>query len=81
MDLEGKLIYHCRAGPVRVEPKPLHMVASRDPFGSATASILCLYWVTWSFGSVVLLYLFMLGKENFLGISIKAISSVKGVSA
>ena len=47
MDLEGKLIYHCRAGPLRVETKPLHMVASRDPLGSATASILCLYWATY----------------------------------
>ena len=80
MDLEGKLIYHCRAGPVRVEPNPLHMVVSCDPFGSATASILCLYWGRWSSGSVVLSYTLMLGKENFLGISIKVISSVKGVS-
>ena len=81
MNLEGKLIYHCRAGPVSVEPNPLHMVALCDPFGSATASILCLYWATWSSGSVVSSYAFMLGKENFLGISIKVISSVKGVSA
>ncbi|KAF3550469.1 hypothetical protein DY000_02007591 [Brassica cretica] len=80
MDREGKLIYHCRAGPVRMEPKPLHMVASRDPFGSATASILCLYWATWSSGSVVPSYAFTLGKENFLGISIKVILSMKGVS-
>ena len=79
MNLEGKLIYHCRAGPVRV--KPLHMVALFDPFGSLMASILCLYWATWSSGSVVPSYSFMLGKENFLGISIKVISSMKGVSA
>ncbi|KAF2605158.1 hypothetical protein F2Q70_00025768 [Brassica cretica] len=25
MDLEGRLMYHCKAGPVRVEPNPLHM--------------------------------------------------------
>ena len=46
MDLEGRLMYHCKVGPVRVEPNPLHMVASRESFGSATASILCLYWAT-----------------------------------
>ncbi|KAF2594184.1 hypothetical protein F2Q70_00043043 [Brassica cretica] len=57
------------------------MVASRDTSGSATASILCLYWATWSSRSVVPSYAFMLGKENFMGISIKVISSMKGVSA
>ena len=61
-NLDGRLMYHCRAGPVRVEPNPLHMVASRDSFGSATANILSLYWVTWSFGSVVSSYAFMRGK-------------------
>ena len=81
MNLEGRLIYHCRVGPVRVELNSLHMVALGDPFGSATASILCLYWATWSFESVVPSYAFMLGKENFMGISIKVISSVKEVSA
>ncbi|KAF2570417.1 hypothetical protein F2Q70_00002727 [Brassica cretica] len=80
IDLEGRLIYHCRAGPVRVEPNPFHIVASRDPFGSATVSIFCLYWATWSPGSVVPSYAFMLGKENFLRILIKVILSVKGVS-
>ncbi|KAF2575701.1 hypothetical protein F2Q70_00002733 [Brassica cretica] len=80
MDLEGRLIYHCRAGLVRVEPNPFHIVASRGPFGSATASILCLYWATWSSGSVAPSYAFMLGKENFLRILIKVILSVKGVS-
>ncbi|KAF2581441.1 hypothetical protein F2Q68_00005188 [Brassica cretica] len=43
MDLEGRLMYHCKAGPVKVETNPLHMVASRDSFGSATASIL--WWL------------------------------------
>ena len=43
MDLEGRLMYHCKAGPIRVEPNPFHIVASRDSFGSATTSILCLY--------------------------------------
>ncbi|KAF2567836.1 hypothetical protein F2Q68_00025291 [Brassica cretica] len=47
------------------------MVASHDPFGSATASILYMYWATWSSGSVVPLYAFILGKENFPSISIK----------
>ena len=46
MDLEGRLMYNCKAGPVKVELNPLHMVASRDSFGSATASILCMYWAT-----------------------------------
>ena len=81
MGLEGRLIYHCRAGPARMEPNPLHMVTSHDPFGSATASILCMYWAIWSSGSVVPSYAFMPGKENYLGISIKVISFVKGVSA
>ncbi|KAF3563205.1 hypothetical protein DY000_02014351 [Brassica cretica] len=76
MDLEGRLIYHCRAGLVRVEPNPFHIVASRGPFGSATASILCLYWATWSSGSVAPSYAFMLGKENFLRILIKVHSRV-----
>ena len=43
MDLEGRLMYHCKAGPIRVEPNPLHIVASRDSFGSATrASFVCI---------------------------------------
>ncbi|KAF3540674.1 hypothetical protein F2Q69_00023128 [Brassica cretica] len=52
MDLEGRLIYHCRAGPIRVKPNPLYIVASRDSFGSATSSILYLYWAIWSSGSL-----------------------------
>ena len=79
MDLEGRLMYHCKAGPIRVEPNPLHIVASRDSCKSATASILCLYWAIRSSGSLIRSYTFMLGKENFLGISIRVISSVKGV--
>ena len=71
MDLEGRLMYHCKAGPIRVEPNPLGVLQQ--------VSSVCTG--RWSSGSLVPSYTFMLGKENFLGISIRVISSVKGVSA
>lgn len=41
-----ELIYHYKAGPVRVEPKALHMAASLSLFWITTVRIRCLYWET-----------------------------------
>ena len=81
MELLGKLVYHCRAGPLRLDPKALHMHASLRLRGIATVNILCLYYAIWSSRSVVPSYCFMFGKLNFLGISMRAIASTKGESA
>ncbi|KAL5838145.1 hypothetical protein ACOSQ3_015314 [Xanthoceras sorbifolium] len=81
METLGRLVYHCRAGPTRLEPKPLHMHASLRSRGMAAVNIRCRYCAMWSSGSVVPSYCFIPGKLNFLGISTNAIVSTKGESA
>lgn len=44
IDPFGRLMYHCKAGPVNVWIKPFNIVASMSSFWIATASIRCLYW-------------------------------------
>ncbi|KAL5826931.1 hypothetical protein ACOSQ3_018774 [Xanthoceras sorbifolium] len=78
MDTLGRLVYHCRAGPTRLDPNPLHMHASLRSHGMAAVNICCRYCTIWSSGSVVPSYCFILGKLNFLGISTNAIASTKG---
>ena len=43
MELFGKLVNHCKAGPIRLDPKLLHMHASRRSRGIAAVNILYLY--------------------------------------
>ncbi|KAL5847323.1 hypothetical protein ACOSQ3_010847 [Xanthoceras sorbifolium] len=81
METLGRLVYHCRAGPTRLEPKPLHMHASLRSRGMAAVNIRCRYCAMCSSGSVVPSYCFIPGKLNFLGISTNAIVSMKGESA
>ncbi|KAL5748579.1 hypothetical protein ACOSQ2_025876 [Xanthoceras sorbifolium] len=81
METLGRLVYHCRAGPTRLEPKPLHIHASLRSRGMAAVNIRCRYCAMWSSGSVVPSYCFIPGKLNFLGISTNAIVSTKGESA
>ncbi|KAL5819111.1 hypothetical protein ACOSQ4_022953 [Xanthoceras sorbifolium] len=81
METLGRLVYHCRAGPTRLDPKPLHMHASLRSCGRAAVNISCRYCAMWSSGSVVPSYCFIPGKLNFLGISTNAIVSMKGESA
>ncbi|KAL5736610.1 hypothetical protein ACOSQ2_031398 [Xanthoceras sorbifolium] len=81
METLGRLVYHCRAGPTRLEPKPLHMHNSFRSRGMAAVNIRCRYCAMWSSGSVVPSYCFIPGKLNFLGISINVIASTNGESA
>ncbi|KAL5754289.1 hypothetical protein ACOSP7_022509 [Xanthoceras sorbifolium] len=81
METLGRLVYHCMAGPTRLEPKPLHMHASLRSRGMVAVNIRCRYCAMWSSGSVVPSYYFIPGKLNFLGISTNAIVSTKGESA
>ena len=80
IELLGKLVYHCKAGPLRLDPKALHMHASRRSCRIAAVNILCLYCAIWSSGSVMPSYCFMFGKLNFLGISTSAMASTNGES-
>ena len=81
MDLEGKLIYHCRAGPVRVEPKTFAHGSFARPlwecYGEHPLSVLGDVVVRIS-GAVIRLYA---GERELPGHLDKVISSVKGVSA
>ncbi|KAL5855810.1 hypothetical protein ACOSQ4_005612 [Xanthoceras sorbifolium] len=81
MDTLGRLVYHCRAGPTRLDPNPLHMHASLRSRWMAVVNIRCWYCAIWSSGSVVPSYCFMPGKLNFLGIFTNVIASTKGESA
>ncbi|KAL5840167.1 hypothetical protein ACOSQ4_012775 [Xanthoceras sorbifolium] len=80
METLGRLVYHCRASPTRLDPKPLHMHFSLRSHRIAAVNILYRYCAMWSSGSVVPSYCFILGKLNFLGISTTAIVSTNGKS-
>ena len=80
IELLGKFVYHCKVGPLRLDPKALHMHASLRSRGIAAVNILCLYCAIWSSGSIVPSYCFLFGKLNFLGISVSAIASTNGES-
>ena len=79
--LLGRLMNHWRARPDKVDPKPLHMQASRISRGSGMVIILCLYCATCSLGSIVPSYNFMARIVRCFGISTKAMASANGQSA
>ncbi|KAL5803312.1 hypothetical protein ACOSQ4_031617 [Xanthoceras sorbifolium] len=83
METLGRLVYHCRADPMRLEPKPLYIHASLRSRMMVAVNIYKVSYdcAMWSSGSVVQSYCFIPGKLNFLGIFTNAIASTKGESA
>ncbi|CAN7030499.1 unnamed protein product [Brassica rapa subsp. trilocularis] len=55
---------HCKADPIKVDMRSLHIMASLSSFWIATVIICCLYWATWLSRSLVPSYILMLGKRT-----------------